>query len=223
MAIRGQTGQYNGEHGIIISDRNNNVRDSHLDWHLVPTGILTVVPPAVKTKIIENPGGDGVIDLTESVSGYPHYGQRQGSWEFLVLNDWFSWDQLYSDVLNFLHGKQLSVRLPDDNDFFYRGRMTVDEYSSDKDNSKLTLNYDFEPYKLSRWTSVSPSWSWDKFVFSRDTIRRGIFYNMDASTKPNNNSRMYTFTGRQIGFKPVCPVFRVLSGTVILSLQKYHG
>lgn len=214
MAIRGQTGQYNGEHGIIISDRNNNVRDSHLDWHLVPTGILTVVPPEVKTKIIENPGGDGVIDLSESVSGYPYYGQRQGSWEFLILNDWFSWDQLYSDVLNFLHGKQLSVRLTDDNDYFYRGRMTVNEYSSDKDNSKLTLNYDFEPYKLSRWTSVSPSWSWDKFVFSRDTIRRGIFYNMDASTKPNNNSRMYTFTGRQIGFKPVCPVFRVLSGTV---------
>lgn len=211
--MAGQTGQYKGEHGIIISDRHNNTRDSNIDWHLVPTGILSVKPPTVKTKIIENPGSDGVIDLTEAVAGFPLYGNRQDSWEFLVLNDWTSWDLLYSDILNFLHGKEVSVRLTDDNDYFYRGRLEVDAYASDKNNSKITLNYDFEPYKLSRWTSVSPSWSWDKFVFSRDTISRGIFYNLDASTN-GSAARMYTFTGRQVGRKPTTPVFRILSGTV---------
>lgn len=209
----GQTGQYHGEHGIIISDRHNNTRDSYSDWHLVPTGILSVKPPTVKKKIIENPGSDGVIDLTEAVAGFPLYGNRQDSWEFLVLNDWTSWDLLYADILNFLHGKEVSVRLTDDNDYFYRGRLEVDGYASDKNNSKITLNYDFEPYKLSRWTSVSPSWSWDKFVFSRDTISRGIFYNLDASTN-GSAARMYTFTGRQVGRKPTTPVFRILSGTV---------
>ena len=213
MAGRGETGQYNGEHSLIINDRHNNVRDTHLDWHLVPTGILAVEPPEVKTKIVENPGGDGIIDLTEAVAGYPLYGQRQGSWDFYILNGWYSWDVLYSEILNFLHGKQLSVRLTDDNDYFYRGRMTVNGRKSDKSHSQITLDYDFEPYKLSRWTSVSPSWPWDKFVFSRDTISRGIFYNLDASSN-GNAARVYTFTGRQVGRKPTTPVFRILSGQV---------
>ena len=213
MSGRGETGQYNGEHSLIINDRHKNVRDTHLDWHLVPTGILAVEPPSVKTKIVENPGSDGVIDLTEAVSGFPIYGQRQGSWDFYILNDWQSWDVLYSEILNFLHGKQLSVRLTDDNDYFYRGRMSVNSFKSDKSHSQITLDYDFEPYKLSRWTSVSPSWSWDKFVFSRDTISRGIFYNLNASIN-GSAARMYTFTGRQVGRKPTTPVFRILSGTV---------
>ena len=217
MAGRGETGQYNGEHGLIINDRYKNVRDTHLDWHLVPTGILAVEPPSVKTKIVENPGSDGVIDLTEAVTGYPQYGQRQGSWDFYILNGWYSWDVLYSEILNFLHGKQLSVRLTDDNDYFYRGRMTVNSRKSDKDHSQITLDYDFEPYKLSRWTSVSPSWSWDKFVFSRDTISRGIFYNLDASSN-GNAARVYTFTGRQVGRKPTTPVFRILLASSSLTM-----
>jgi len=209
MALIGEDGQYTGEHSISINDRNGNKKNTAKDWHLVPAQRPIVNPPEVKTKILENPGGDGIIDLSYAITGFPIYGQRKGSWEFYVLNDWHVWYDLYSDMLNFFHGKDIQVILEDDIQYYYNGRITFNQWASDPGHSKITLDYELDPYKLSRYTSLDSKWIWDTFCFPTDVISKSAFSKM-----PANGTKTYTFTGRQVGRRPVTPEFIIESGTV---------
>lgn len=57
------------------------------DWRLVPASRPLFNPPAQKVKTLDIPGGDGVIDLSQALTGYPVYQNRTGSIEFIVMND----------------------------------------------------------------------------------------------------------------------------------------
>ena len=41
------------------------------DWHLTPAERPIVVPPTEKTHNIDLPGGSGVIDAAQALTGYP--------------------------------------------------------------------------------------------------------------------------------------------------------
>ena len=130
-------------HSITIGSRN-----TWDNWHLVPTSRPLVEPPSVRTNYIDIPGASGSLDLTEALTGYPTYNNRSGSWEFLVMNGYRSWDVAYSDIMAYLHGKKLRAVLDDDPDYYYEGRFSVNGWSSDKNWSKITINYNVGPYKI---------------------------------------------------------------------------
>lgn len=125
------------------------------DWHLVPSSRPLVEPPEVKTVFKENEGGDGSLDLTTSLTAKPRYRFRSGNWEFIVINNgqlednysYGKWATRYSDLMNYLHGKKLYAILNDDMNYFYEGRYAVASWRSEKDNSKITINYTLYPYK----------------------------------------------------------------------------
>ena len=171
-----ETGQYLGEHSISLRTKAGRGSwtdwiDTNDQWHLVPSAPPVVNPPSVKTKELDNPGGDGILDLTESVTGFPLYGQRSGSWEFKLLNGWDKWTAVHEDILNTIHGKNIQVILKDDPNWYYNGRMTINEWKSDSGRNTLTLDYNFDPYKLSLATSISDDWLWDPFSFVDGIIR----------------------------------------------------
>lgn len=133
-----------------------NVDDSHVKtiysdaYYIVPTSRPLVAPPSVKQHVIDVPGVNGSIDLTESITPYPTYGNRTGSWEFAVRNEKpYTWQEVYSMIQNDLQGRLVKVTLQDDPDWFYRGRIAVSDWKSNNDGtwSTITLNYSFEPYK----------------------------------------------------------------------------
>ena len=91
----------------------------------------------MKTKTIEVPGANGVIDLTESLTPFPVYNNRTGSLEFALLNDRMEhytrynsaphsvtkqyandnskmWAVIYSDIMNKIHGRKCHLILEDD-------------------------------------------------------------------------------------------------------------
>lgn len=224
----GESGSYTGEHSISLRTRTingswGNWINTDKDWHLVPASRPVVNPPGVKTKIIENPGGDGIIDLTETVTGFPLYDQRTGSWEFYVLNDWVKWQDRYEEILNELHGKNVQAILNDDQEYYYNGRVTVNQWTSDKDHSKITLDYNFDPYKLSKMLSTEPGWLWDPFNFNTDVISYRRFKEIQI---PNNSVKTIDISGGEAGRRPVTPQFEVLSGTctkVRLYNTELHG
>lgn len=136
-------------HSVTFGDKN-----TWTDWKLVPTSRPVVAPPEPKIKTVDIPGGDGVIDLTESLTGYPVFGRRTGSFEFIVLNDYHQpvdtveeWHVTYSKIMNYLHGRQMEMSLEDDPNYWYEGRFKVDSWNSDKNYSTITISYDVEPYK----------------------------------------------------------------------------
>lgn len=129
-------------YGTITSTRN-----SYDNWHLVSKSRLLFNPPKVKTKYIDIPGADGVIDLTTSLRSTPAYENREGTFEFYVLNGYGNWASRYSEIMNFLHGKLLKAALEDDPGFYYQGRFAVDAWGSESSWSTITISYNVSPYK----------------------------------------------------------------------------
>lgn len=153
-------------HSITIGDKN-----TWDNWHLVPTSRPYVAPPSIKTHYVDIPGGDSQLDLTTALAGRPLYGNRSGSWEFLVMNDYQSWELLYSDILNYLHGQAFQVVLDDDPDYYYEGRLSVGGWQSPKDWSRVTINYNLSPYKFTIEGTTGDNWIWNTFNFETDVIQ----------------------------------------------------
>ncbi len=66
-------------HSLIIGDKN-----TYSDFGLIPMSRPVISPPEPKVSYLEIPGRNGVLDLTETLTGSITYENRQGSWKFLV-------------------------------------------------------------------------------------------------------------------------------------------
>ena len=117
------------------------------DWHLVPMSRPVINPPTRKSIIVDIPGVDGHLDLSEVVSGGPVYNNRTGSIEFMVQNGFKPWPEMFSTVMNALHGKYMNVSLDDDPEWHYRGLISVTKWTTGDHYSTITIDYDLEPYK----------------------------------------------------------------------------
>lgn len=152
-------------HSITIGDKN-----TWDDWHLISTSRPLVNPPSVKTSYVDLPGGDGTLDLTEVLAGRPTYNNRTGSWTFYVMNGYQEWYELYSDIMEYLQGREMDAILEDDPAYCYHGRFQVDAWRSDPTWSKIVISYNVGPYKKDV-AGYGDNWLWDPFNFERDIIR----------------------------------------------------
>lgn len=132
-------------HSITFGEMN-----TWKDWHLVPSSRPVFNPPQPKYKTLDIPGGNGIIDLSESLTGYPVFQNREGSFEFIVMNGYEEWYRIYSRISNYLHGRKLKAILEDDKEYYYEGRFSVNNWKSDKNFSLITIDYSVVPYKRLR-------------------------------------------------------------------------
>jgi hypothetical protein len=168
---------------------------------------------------VDIPGGDGVIDLSQALTGYPIYQNRTGSFEFIVPNGFEPWEageiekkpwySVYSDIMDYLHGQSMRAILEDEPEYFYEGRFTVNSWKSSKDWSRITINYDVGPYKWGILSSTE-DWIWDVFNFQNGVIRTSIFKNIAVST----NETVIEMDSGLFGRAPICPnlVVRTTAG-----------
>ena len=155
MTVPMSSAQAQSYHSITIGDDTNGYKNTWDDWHLVPSSRPLISPPPVKESFIELVGGDGYLDLTEDLQRKPVYGNRSGSWEFIVINDgqlpssvpYRKWTVLYSDIMRWLHGKKYYIILNDEPGWYYIGRLTVNSWDSKPGNSMINIRYIVEPYK----------------------------------------------------------------------------
>lgn len=129
-------------------------KNTYTDWHLVPKVRPVINPPKPKTHYIDIPGGDGSIDLTDTLAGRPVYANREGDIEFYVLNNYamegpstYNWMDIYTAIMQFLHGKKAMIILEDEPTHYYLGRLTVDNWTTNNDWSTISISYSLEPYK----------------------------------------------------------------------------
>ena len=180
-------------HSITIGDKN-----TWDDWHLIPSSRPVFNPPAVKTRYLDVPGANGSLDLTGSLTGYPVYQNREGSFEFYVDNEHAPWHEIYSSVMSYLHGQKMNAILEDDPEYYYQGRFSVDSWKSQKDNSMITINYNVSPYKWAVKSSIEP-WLWDPFSFVSGVITSGIFSGITVSS----GGTPLTFDTKEVGDAPI--------------------
>ncbi len=153
-------------HSITIGDKN-----TWDDWHLIPSSRPVFAPPEVKSKWVDIPGANGELNLTDVLTSYPVYKNRQGEFEFYLPPDsGKSWDIVYSEMMNYLHGKAMKAILADDPSYYYEGRFAVDEWKSEKSWSTIVISYNVYPYKNEIFSSLD-DWEWDSFSFETGVIR----------------------------------------------------
>jgi len=190
-------------HSITYGEKN-----TWDDWHLVPSSRPLFAPPPPKEKTLDIPGGDGLVDLSTSLTGYPVFNNREGSTEFYVMNGYQEWYELYSEIMTYLHGHSMRAFLEDNPDYFYEGRFKVNEWRSDKDYSRIVIDYNVKPYKRYITTTTEP-WQWDPFNFRTGVILDKLFKDIPVTTQ----YKAHTFTSREMGTAPVYPEFHVNTST----------
>lgn len=171
-------------HSINFATKND-VYNTFENWGLVPAERPSVTPPSIKSKYVDLPGSNGVLDYTELLIGKVPYGRRSGSWTFYtdeakMKSLGFTWDKLYEEMLHKIHGDECEVSLDDEYDFFYKGRISLNQWRSSKAFSTVVINYNFDSYKYSRTRSDDVDWQWDDAFEEQDyTILYGQYATQD--------------------------------------------
>lgn len=177
-------------HSIIFGDKN-----TWADWYLIPSSRPVFNPPSVKTKFVDIPGGYGQLDLSETLTGDIAYGTRTGSVEFIVDNGHKDWYVIYSEIMDYLHGKYMKAKLEDEEAFYYEGRFTVNQWKSEPHNSKIVIDYVLNPFKLEEASSLE-DWLWDPFSFETGIVREYKDLRVDGSLT-------FVVTGRRMTVTPI--------------------
>lgn len=140
------------------------------DWKLLLNERPKITPPEPKTNYIDVAGSDCGIDATESLTGDVKYDWAEIEFTFLTIKNRMQWSALYSEIMNSIHGKQMKIILDEDPAYFYFGRVTVNEWSSDEKHSTIVINAKVKPYKYDMFSSLE-DWEWDPFDFETGVIR----------------------------------------------------
>ncbi len=152
--------QYNGQHSIDffseLSDAGTlNAKNTWRDWRIVPSTKPYVVPAPVKTNIVQVPGSNRLIDLTEYLTGAPMFEARTGEWEFIVDLDWWgSSDEAYAYFLANIHGRKMYCELQDNQGIIYTGRFSVSDFESSSSYPILKIGYTISP-SIKRRNSIT--------------------------------------------------------------------
>lgn len=128
--------------------------DLTIRYQMILLDGYTLSPPEPKTYTVDIPGGDGVIDLTNSLTGDVSFKNRQQEFVFMVVNP-DSFERVKTDVSNFLHGKSFDYQMTMDPGYTYHGRFIVDGYSHKLYSypglvGTFSIKIDADPYKLKK-------------------------------------------------------------------------
>lgn len=152
--------------GVTFDDRIHTERD----WGLKLLSVYIPMPDP-KTQILDIPGGDGSIDLTE-INGRPAYNDRDGVELAFDLMDgsYENWFLKYSQFAAEVHGRKVKMVLDDDPDHYYMVRLKLDGKKSNPVYGQITFSGTAEPFKYDLVATNEP-WLWDTFNFETGVIR----------------------------------------------------
>lgn len=144
----------------------------------------TIDPPEPKTYMVDIPGGDGKLDLTDILIGRTAYNTRTMSFNCCVIN--VDKIELMKSKLNsFLHGKMHEFSITMDPGYIYKGRFSVSEYSyAVYDVGKVLafkITIEADPYK-----KMSKSYSFDAVGGILCTMANGYGYITPTVTSGGN-------------------------------------
>lgn len=107
---------------------------------------LVISPPEPRFVMIEVPYRNGLLDETDYY-GDVTYANRNLKMDFLVPNGTHDHHDIYSNILNTLHGKRKQIRYSADDGWYYEGRLTVGDYSVNEGFWGFSIEATVDPYK----------------------------------------------------------------------------
>ena len=106
----------------------------------------SIESPKVQTKYVDIPMRDGMLDLTEVLSGDIKYGNREIKLDFIYVGN--NINDLVNDIYNYMHGKRMHISFSYEPDVYFEGRVLVDSTNIlHKEVIKISLNINTDPFK----------------------------------------------------------------------------
>ena len=123
----------------------NDEKSAFYDWNIVLTK-ADIPLPTPKTSTVDIKGADGLLDLSEVLTGDILYNNRTIKLTFEMMDD-TDYYNLISEISNYLHGQRITFNLSNDEDYYYAGRATINQWECVKRKGKIVIQVDCEPYK----------------------------------------------------------------------------
>lgn len=184
--------------GVKIGDKHSD------DFGLFMTN-FEIEAPTPQTYLIDVPGRNGSIDLTEAL-GAVKYKNRSIKMDFIHKDATpHEWHEIYSELLSLYHGKRAEIIFDADADYYYSGRLTVSSSKEDQIHSSATITADCDPYAYEVQDRGEP-WKWDPFNFET-----GVIYSSNYIDISVNGTQRFDFDFN--GQMPVVPTFELISGS----------
>ena len=140
----------------------------------------TLSPPEPKTYTVDIPGGNGALDLTESLIGDTVYKNRKAEFTFHVIYI-EQFEKIKTEVSNFLHGRAYDFQMTMDPGYTYHGRFKVTGYSHKNYVNGIVgtilVSVEAEPFKYMEDQVFSVSAVGGKIIYlpsGRKTVRPTI-------------------------------------------------
>ena len=154
---------------IYVEDTNKTYHTLD-DWNFALGNNNYISEPEMETNYINVPYRDGLIDASTAITGRPVYKKRQLSFALGGQESPMGWDSLISNIRNAIHGRICRLTLDNDPNYFWRGRVFVEDFDRFRGLGTFKLNVPIaEPYKQSINTSAEP-WLWNPFNFLTDMV-----------------------------------------------------
>ncbi len=135
------------ERFILLQDIKDSTKhiNTYEDWGLILNNIENPLP-TLKTDYIDNSGGDGTIDNTEVLDEIK-YNDRTIKFSFTMREGFNDIETTKSKIANYLHGKRFKITTYRDLDYYYIGRISMEDFAINKAMGTFKLVATCKPYK----------------------------------------------------------------------------
>lgn len=110
--------------------------------------------PTPKTNYVSIEGRDGDLDLTTSLTGDVKYENISYSLQFYLKDKRADWETTLLKLSTYLHGKKMNLSFSEDPEWYYVGRYTLNELTSDRNIGMLSIDCVLEPYRLKNTETI---------------------------------------------------------------------
>lgn len=190
----------------------NTTFHSFDDWGLYVTNTDYIGEPKQNLNYVTVPGRDGVLDLSDVLTGRPTYSGREIKIKLAGHRNKVNWDSVISAFRNNINGRICRITFDNDEDHFWRGRVDIKDFKSVLNLGTFTVNIpNADPYKYEVHSSSEP-WLWDPFNFETGVITQEaahVVVGSETVTIPH-------------GHMPTCPELVVsdkISGTFTVTFE----
>lgn len=129
------------KYGVTINEKNTLT-----EWGLILLANVKAEAPKARTKYVTIPEMDGVLDLTESLTGRISYNQRTVSFELFAALEEDALESVRAQLAAYANGKRVKLWLPDDPSHYFYGRMSIGGKGA-YHNGKIAVSMVADPWK----------------------------------------------------------------------------
>lgn len=115
------------------------------DWGIVLSS-YSVGDAEAKEKYVDIPLGDGVLDLTEALTGEVSYNNRPFEARFTLKQPYGEWEDLLRHIRSCLNGRKRKIRIKKDPGYHLVGRCKT-QFETDGVFGYIVVTANCEPYK----------------------------------------------------------------------------